>query len=46
MHDNVKVHRDSDKAAEEEELDEESADNEVRAGCEGSFGAWSLDATA
>jgi hypothetical protein len=34
MHRNVEVHGDSDEAAKEEELDEEAADDETRAGCE------------
>jgi hypothetical protein len=39
MHRNVEVHSDSDEATKEEELNEESADDETRAGCESRFGA-------
>jgi hypothetical protein len=46
VHGDVEVDGDGDEAAEEEELDEEAADDEVAAGLERGFGAGGLDAAA
>jgi hypothetical protein len=46
VHGDVEVDGDGDEAAEEEELDEEAADDEVGAGFERGFGAGGLDAAA
>lgn len=46
MHGDVEVHGYGDEAAEEEELDEEAADDEVGAAFESGWGAGGLDAAA
>lgn len=46
MHGDVEVYGYGDEAAEEEELDEEAADDEVGAGCQCGCGAGGLDAAA
>jgi len=46
MHDDVEVYCDGDEAAEEDELHEETADDEVGAGCKCRLCACSLNAAA